>query len=123
MMNLVPRLSPKRSMTVLLVAGLSIVWLAPTLAADPPTPQQLILDPESPHLKPAPEARRGRLAAPAKVIDPTEPEEPAPQGDDEDTSDAAYDEEDEGEYDDASDEDASDEAYEDEDEDDSDDED
>ncbi|QSQ13576.1 FYDLN acid domain-containing protein [Myxococcus landrumensis] len=37
---------------------------------------------ESPALKPQPEGRRGRLAAP-KVIEPIEPEEPAPSNDEE----------------------------------------
>lgn len=47
---------------------------------------------ESPALKPAPEGRRGRLAAPAKVIEP-EPEEPAEAAEEDEELDSFEDEE------------------------------
>ena len=65
---------------------------------------------ERPDLRPAPDARRGRLAAPAKVIEPVEAEEPSVAATDDDCDETC----DDGtsEY---ADEEASDDGYEDED--------
>jgi uncharacterized protein (TIGR02300 family) len=48
---------------------------------------------ESPALKPAPEGRRGRLSAAAKVIEPVEPEEPEAAAEEEDEIESFEDEE------------------------------
>lgn len=66
---------------------------------------------ERPDLRPAPDARRGRLAAPAKVIEPVEAEEPAVDPTDDDDCDETCDDG-TSEY---ADEEASDDGYEDED--------
>lgn len=64
---------------------------------------------ERPDLRPAPDARRGRLAAPAKVIEPVEAEEPAVAATDDDDCDETCDDG-TSEY---ADEEASDDGYED----------